>query len=428
MLGVRHPRHDRRHRQVDGGAQHGRRTHALPPKRHPTARIKLIQRQRSDRVDPVIEAGLDEVAGRVARAVLVEPHRGRTQISEPSRCQHERPVRPRALPPEPVREQDHPVPIDLVRRTRQPAPTHDLVVHPLPRHSHQSPSDTHIGSLIGTDYLRHQQKNDDGVMPDQARPPRDRIPPEEVLLVRDFVNTVEWQEDKDSWAAPADLQRWFQDRAGIAVQVAGEEDLLLARGLREGLRSLLLRHAGHEPLPSAEDALDQALVRIPLRMQVGRGQQLRLHSSQPDSHPLAVVLQAVEASRISGDWERLKVCARDSCRWAYWDASRSRSGRWCSMAWCGNYVKMRTRNGDPLSPDELQPPLGETRPPRLVDVAARAGVSMKTVSNVVNNSAPVSATTRTRVEAVIRELDYRPNLAARALRNGHPHHTPLDSD
>ncbi|MFZ0215544.1 MAG: LacI family DNA-binding transcriptional regulator [Candidatus Dormiibacterota bacterium] len=53
---------------------------------------------------------------------------------------------------------------------------------------------------------------------------------------------------------------------------------------------------------------------------------------------------------------------------------------------------------------------------RLKDVARRAGVSIKTVSNVVNRYEHVSATTRARVLAAIAELGYRPNLAARSLR------------
>lgn len=55
---------------------------------------------------------------------------------------------------------------------------------------------------------------------------------------------------------------------------------------------------------------------------------------------------------------------------------------------------------------------------RLVDVAERAGVSVKTVSNVVNQHAHVRAATRDRVEAVIKELGYRPNLSARHLKYG----------
>lgn len=56
--------------------------------------------------------------------------------------------------------------------------------------------------------------------------------------------------------------------------------------------------------------------------------------------------------------------------------------------------------------------------PRLKDVAERAGVSIKTVSNVVNRYPHVSAETRARVEAAIAELAYQPNLSARSLRSG----------
>jgi len=55
---------------------------------------------------------------------------------------------------------------------------------------------------------------------------------------------------------------------------------------------------------------------------------------------------------------------------------------------------------------------------RLVDVAARVGVSAKTVSNVVHGTGMVSDEVRRRVQAAIDELGYRPNLAARQLRSG----------
>src|SRR5699024_6145597 len=56
--------------------------------------------------------------------------------------------------------------------------------------------------------------------------------------------------------------------------------------------------------------------------------------------------------------------------------------------------------------------------PRLIDVAARAGVSMKTVSNVINGYPYVSDRTRARVEQAVEEVGYRPNLSARNLARG----------
>jgi len=52
------------------------------------------------------------------------------------------------------------------------------------------------------------------------------------------------------------------------------------------------------------------------------------------------------------------------------------------------------------------------------DVARLAGVSPKTVSNVMNGIVPVSGPTRFKVEQAMAELDYVPNLSARGLRNG----------
>jgi len=54
----------------------------------------------------------------------------------------------------------------------------------------------------------------------------------------------------------------------------------------------------------------------------------------------------------------------------------------------------------------------------LRDVAQLAGVSFKTVSNVVNDYPHVSEATRARVLAAIERLDYRPNRSARSLRSG----------
>jgi len=59
-----------------------------------------------------------------------------------------------------------------------------------------------------------------------------------------------------------------------------------------------------------------------------------------------------------------------------------------------------------------------SNPARLRDVAARAGVSIRTVSNVVNGYAPVSDEKRKLVEAAVSELGYRPNTLARNLKNG----------
>jgi DNA-binding LacI/PurR family transcriptional regulator len=61
---------------------------------------------------------------------------------------------------------------------------------------------------------------------------------------------------------------------------------------------------------------------------------------------------------------------------------------------------------------------GRRRTAVMADVAKLAGVSHQTVSRVINDSAHVRPETRRRVLAAMRQLDYRPNPAARALVTG----------
>ena len=60
-------------------------------------------------------------------------------------------------------------------------------------------------------------------------------------------------------------------------------------------------------------------------------------------------------------------------------------------------------------------PPGDTHP-TLVEVAARAGVSLSTASRALRDDSPVSEPTRRRVQAAARHLGYEPNRLARSLR------------
>ena len=54
-------------------------------------------------------------------------------------------------------------------------------------------------------------------------------------------------------------------------------------------------------------------------------------------------------------------------------------------------------------------------PPTIIDVARQAGVSIKTVSRVMNKEPTVHADTRARVQEAVAALNYRPQLSARSL-------------
>ena len=172
---------------------------------------------------------------------------------------------------------------------------------------------------------------------------RDEAVPPAAKLVRDFINTFEPQVGEESLTAPDRLRDWFAERqllpAGARLSAS---DLATAVTVREGLRAVLLGHAGHTGDPAAVEALDRALAGVPVRLAFTDAG-CRLVSTRTSAFHIAMagLLDAVRQSGEDGTWGRLKVCDRDTCRWAFYDASRNQVRRWCSMAGCGNYVKMR---------------------------------------------------------------------------------------
>jgi DNA-binding LacI/PurR family transcriptional regulator len=74
-----------------------------------------------------------------------------------------------------------------------------------------------------------------------------------------------------------------------------------------------------------------------------------------------------------------------------------------------------------MSTEPMSPLANKMPRPRAVvmaDVAKLAGVSLQTVSRVINDSPHVREVTRRRVEDAMRKLEYRPNPVARALVTG----------
>ncbi|MDD3818813.1 MAG: LacI family DNA-binding transcriptional regulator, partial [Actinomycetota bacterium] len=59
--------------------------------------------------------------------------------------------------------------------------------------------------------------------------------------------------------------------------------------------------------------------------------------------------------------------------------------------------------------------MAEKKKKSIYEIANKAGVSIATVSRVLNNSPLVKNSTKKRVQKVIEELDYRPNFFARNL-------------
>ncbi|MFF7875225.1 CGNR zinc finger domain-containing protein [Streptomyces californicus] len=128
---------------------------------------------------------------------------------------------------------------------------------------------------------------------------------------------------------------------GLAVDSCTVEQLDLARELRESVHAAATAAALREPLPA------DAVRIIGDRSGGGRAaavltpdgqRRWRLGASSVEDALSVIAADAVDV--ISGERDgKLALCASPTCRAAFFDASQSRTRKWCDMNTCGNRQK-----------------------------------------------------------------------------------------
>jgi predicted RNA-binding Zn ribbon-like protein len=173
----------------------------------------------------------------------------------------------------------------------------------------------------------------------------EKTAPEPLFLVQEFVNTIHFEPDgptEENLTGPEALRDWL---AGHGLMEADEEvtegDLRRALDVREGLRSLLLANNGLPLDDSQVERLDRASSRAGMRVHFcSEGPRLVPDAAGVDG-AIARLMSVVAGAVTEGSWERLKACPRHDCFWAFYDHSKNRSGKWCSMETCGNVEKAK---------------------------------------------------------------------------------------
>jgi predicted RNA-binding Zn ribbon-like protein len=179
-----------------------------------------------------------------------------------------------------------------------------------------------------------------------ARPqPGGRPPaPGRLALVQAFLNShydLETEHGAELLHSPAALVAWLS-RAGLLDERSetdgDDHDLRRALAVREGLRALAADGGGRPHL--LEVATHGAGVEV--RTGPGGGLHFVAGPAAGVSGALGVLLAITTVAIADQSWSRLKICPGDDCGWAFYDGSRNRSGRWCSMSVCGGRAKARS--------------------------------------------------------------------------------------
>lgn len=183
-------------------------------------------------------------------------------------------------------------------------------------------------------------------------------------LCMDFINTVSWRESAEK------RRDWFTSYAKLV-------DWCIHAEVLSGQQAKALLLKAEEKPSEAEDVLKQTIEMREVMYRIFKSISKETSPHPPDlerfnelvghfyqtlqvihekdhftlkfKHTeknldmmLPLILQsAVDLLVSKNDLERVKQCEGDSCGWLFFDTSRNRSRRWCSMADCGNRAKAR---------------------------------------------------------------------------------------
>ena len=147
--------------------------------------------------------------------------------------------------------------------------------------------------------------------------------PAELLVA--FLNTLDVDEGTDVLASASEWGRWLEDHELGCFGAPSEDDLGLARRLRDDLRA---RASG--------DTCGEVR-QVGITVAVTEEGQVELSATDAAGFLAAAAATVAIERRL----DRVKICPADDCRWAFYDTSRNRSRQWCSMEVCGNRAKAR---------------------------------------------------------------------------------------
>jgi predicted RNA-binding Zn ribbon-like protein len=121
-----------------------------------------------------------------------------------------------------------------------------------------------------------------------------------------------------------------------------DQDLAWALRVRDALTAKVRENMGEAPDTSAIEFLNRAAEQTGLRVCFGCSDDTPIHVAATGVRgAIGKILGSAFLAELDGRWERFRVCHDPGCSSVFFDHSKNKSGKWCSMSSCGNRAKVR---------------------------------------------------------------------------------------
>jgi predicted RNA-binding Zn ribbon-like protein len=156
-----------------------------------------------------------------------------------------------------------------------------------------------------------------------------------------FVNTSEPQLAQDQLGDPAQTRNWLVAEGYEAREELSHDDWAAIIAFREGVRAAAAANNGYDLDPDAVAAMHHAIDRLGFTVQATADAHLEVAATTPAGRALAPLASALMDAQADRSWTRVKACARDTCRWLFYDTTRNHSRTWCTNTTCGSREKAK---------------------------------------------------------------------------------------
>ena len=147
-----------------------------------------------------------------------------------------------------------------------------------------------------------------------------------------------WRDFRDS----RDWEAWSKERGLASSERAPRATFDEAMDLQQALRRLEAANNGAPPGDEAIQELNAIIAKFEVRPKLGPSGEIVLAAfGRSRASPVCLLLIMALNAMAKGIWHRFKLCREPSCSASFYDASKSATKVWCSMALCGSRNKMR---------------------------------------------------------------------------------------
>jgi hypothetical protein len=169
--------------------------------------------------------------------------------------------------------------------------------------------------------------------------------PGDLELVRAFLSLHDHEErNPDSLPPSHESLRWWLGSKALVEdgETIRDQDLAWALRVRDALTAKVQENMGEPRNETATAFLNRAAEETGLRVCFGCNDEKPIHVEATGVRgAIGLILGTAFLAELDGRWERFRVCHDPGCSAVFFDRSKNKSGKWCSMSSCGNRAKVR---------------------------------------------------------------------------------------